>query len=54
MEIAAVELSTFPNDKLLVKYMDAPGARQVERLFKPTSFSLETNPSPSPGGNVST
>jgi hypothetical protein len=51
IEIAVVELSAFPNDKLLAKYMDALGARQVERLFKPASFSLETNPSPSPTGS---
>jgi hypothetical protein len=48
MEVAAVELAANPNDKLLAKYLDAPGARQVERLFKPATFSLETSPSPSP------
>jgi hypothetical protein len=48
METAAAELAAHPNDKLLAKYLDAPGARQVERLFKPASFSLETTPSPSP------
>jgi hypothetical protein len=47
MEVAAVELLAFPNDKLLSKYLDTLGARQVERLFKPASFLLETNSSPS-------
>jgi hypothetical protein len=46
MEVAAVELAANPMDKLLAKYVEAPGARQIERLFKPTSFSLETTPSP--------
>jgi hypothetical protein len=27
MEVAAVELAAHPNDKLLAKYLDAPGAR---------------------------
>ena len=40
-----VELAANPMDKLLVKYVKTPGARQIERLFKPTSFSLETTPS---------
>jgi hypothetical protein len=48
METAAVELAANPIDKLLAKYGDAPGARQIERLFKPASFSLETMPSPNP------
>jgi cellobiose-specific phosphotransferase system component IIA len=48
MEIAAVELAANLSDKLLAKYGEAPGARQVERLFKPASFSLETTPSLSP------
>jgi hypothetical protein len=46
MEVAAVELAANPMDKLLAKYADAPRARQIERLFKPASFSLETTPSP--------
>ena len=48
METAALELAAHPSDKLLAKYCDAPGARMVERLFKPATFSLETSPSPSP------
>lgn len=48
MEVAAVELAANPTEKLLAKYAEAPGARQVERLFKPATFSLETTPSPSP------
>jgi hypothetical protein len=51
MEVAAVELAVHPNDKLLAKYLDAPGARQVERLLKPATFSLETSPSPSPAAS---
>ena len=50
MQIAALELVVNSNDKLLSKYGDASGARQIERLFKPTSFSFETMPSPSPVG----
>jgi hypothetical protein len=48
MEVAVVELAANPNDKLLAKYGEAAGARQVERLFKPASFSLQTTPSSSP------
>lgn len=48
MEVAALELAAHPNDKLLAKYLDTPRARQVERFFKPATFSLETTPSPSP------
>jgi hypothetical protein len=48
MEVAAVELAANPMDKLLAKYADALGTRQIERLFKPASFSLETTPSPCP------
>lgn len=50
MQTAALELAVIPNDKLLSKFGDASGARQIERLFKPASFSLETAPSPSPAG----
>lgn len=48
MVIAVVELAANPIDKLLTKYAEALGAQQIERLFKPASFSLETIPSPSP------
>ena len=48
MEVAAMEMAVHPDDKLLAKYLDAPGARMVERLFKAAIFSLETSPSPSP------
>jgi hypothetical protein len=48
MEVAAVELAANSNDKLLAKYGKAAGARQVERFFKPASFSLQTTPSSSP------
>jgi hypothetical protein len=47
-EVAVVELAVNPSDKLLAKYSKALGACQVERLFKPASFSLETTPSPNP------
>ena len=40
MEVVAVELAANPNNKLLAKYGKAAGACQVERLFKPASFSL--------------
>jgi hypothetical protein len=49
MEVAAVELAANPSDKLLSKYAEAPSTRQIECLFKPAAFSLETTPSPSPG-----
>jgi hypothetical protein len=48
MEVAAVEQAANPMDKLLAKYAEVLGARQIERLFKPASFSLETTPSPCP------
>jgi hypothetical protein len=48
METAAVELAANPSEKLLAKYVEALGACQIERLFKPASFSLESTPSPSP------
>ena len=48
MEVAAIEQAAHPNDTLLAKYGDAPGARYVERLFKPTAFTLSATPSPSP------
>ena len=48
IEIAVVELVANPSDILLAKYGDASRARQIERLFKPTSFLLGTNPSPTP------
>jgi hypothetical protein len=47
MEIAMVELATNPSDKLLAKYGNALGTCQIKCLFKPTSVSLETVPSPS-------
>jgi hypothetical protein len=52
MESAAVEMAAHPNEKLLSRFLDAPRARQVERLFKPASFSLETTPSPSPAASA--
>ena len=48
MEVATLEFAANPNEKLLVKYAGAPGARQIKRFLKPTSFSLETAPSLSP------
>jgi hypothetical protein len=48
MQTVVLELAANPNDKLLSKYGEACGARQIERLLKPASFSLETAPSPSP------
>lgn len=50
MQTAALELAANPTEKLLSKYGDACGARQIEKLFKPASFSLESTPSPSPAG----
>lgn len=51
MEIVAIEMVVNPSDKLLAKYGEAFGARQIERLFKSAAFSLETAPSPSPAGD---
>lgn len=51
MDTAALELAANPSDKLLSKFGNAPGARQVERLIKSAAFSLETTPSPSPASN---
>ena len=48
MEVAAIEQAAYPNDTLLAKYGDAPGARYVERLSKPVAFTLSATPSPSP------
>ena len=48
MMTIVVELAGNPSDKLLAKFREACGARQIERLFKPMLFSLETAPSPSP------
>lgn len=48
MQTAALELAMNPTEKMLSKYGNAAGARQIERLFKPAAFSLETTPSPSP------
>jgi hypothetical protein len=44
MEVAAVELASNPMDKLLAKYVEALGIRQIERL-------LDTILSPSPVAN---
>jgi len=43
MDTAALEFATDPLQKLLSKHYEAPGARKVERLFKPASFSLEVS-----------
>ena len=48
MEIAAVEFAANPRNMLLARYGDAAGARQIEKLFKPASFTTESTPSPSP------
>ena len=48
MQIAALEFAMDPAQKLLSKYYDAPGARKIERLFKPAAFSTETTPTPPP------
>jgi hypothetical protein len=50
MEVVVVEFAAKPTEKLLVKYFDALSAQQVEHLFKPASFSLESAPSLSPVG----
>lgn len=47
MAIAALEFAVDPSAKLLAKYYEAPGARKIERLFKPASFSEQFVPSPS-------
>jgi len=46
MDTAALEFATDASQKLLSKHYEAPGARKVERLFKPTSFSVEVAPTP--------
>jgi hypothetical protein len=46
MEVAALEYATDPSQKLLAKHYDAPGARKIERLFKPAAFSTDTTPTP--------
>ena len=46
MQVAAIEFAIDPAQKLLSKYYDAPGARKIERLFKPAAFSTETTPTP--------
>jgi hypothetical protein len=45
MEVAAVKLAASLTDKLLAKYGIAPSACQIERLFKPAAFFLDTVPS---------
>lgn len=47
MEIAALEFSVDPTQQLLQQYYNAPGARRIERLFKPASFSTHEASSPS-------
>lgn len=42
---ASTESSQNPKVKLLAEYKDAPGARKVERFFKPAAFSLEASSS---------
>jgi hypothetical protein len=37
METTAIELATNPTNKLLAKYGEAPGVRQIERFFKQES-----------------
>lgn len=46
METAALEFATDPAQKLLTKHYEAPGARKIERLFKPASFSVNIAPTP--------
>lgn len=46
METAALEFATDPSQRLLTKHYEAPGARKIERLFKPASFSVEIAPTP--------
>lgn len=48
MQVAAIEFATDPAQKILSKYYDAPGARKIERLFKPAAFSTEATPTPPP------
>lgn len=47
MATAALEYAVDPAAKLLTKFYEAPGARKIERLFKPASFSEQFLPSPS-------
>jgi hypothetical protein len=48
MVVAALEYAVDPNQKLLPKHYEAPGARKIERLFKPIAFSVQANPTPPP------
>ena len=48
MEIAAVELAADPSQKLLAIHGNATGALQVECMFKPASFTIETTPTHTP------
>ena len=48
MEIAAIELAVDPSQKLLAIHGDAPGALQVERMFKLAAFTIETTPTHTP------
>jgi hypothetical protein len=48
---ASMEYSAIPDVRLLAKYYEVLGARQVERFIKPAQFSIETLPSPGPTTN---
>jgi hypothetical protein len=51
MEDASVEYSAILDGRLLAKFYEAPGTRQVERFIKPAQFSIETLPNPGPTTN---
>ena len=51
MEEATLEYAVTPEAKLLEKYYEAPGARQVEKFIKPSQFSLDVAPTLSPATN---
>ena len=48
IEVATLEFVANSNEKLLAKYADAPGIRQIKRFLKLASFFLGTAPSSSP------
>ena len=48
MEQAALEYAVDPEAKILAKFYEAPGTRQVGKFFKPAQFSLDIAPTPSP------
>jgi hypothetical protein len=48
MEVAALEYAVDPNQNLLSKHYEVPGACKIERLFKPAAFLVQASPTPPP------